>query len=218
MFKDYNKTLLIYTMCVIVGIWLSSLDNKETKIVIEVTHKYSEPIDEPLTDVLDIETLKESERKMAEITERERLRKLEEKKRIEKQKADEKKRLERKKQDALNKKVYMLAQIIYAEAKGEPYNGKIAVGNVILNRVKSEQFPDTIRGVIFQNGQFSPVSDGSIYNQPNETSLRAAKEVLNGKKVVGSDALYFYNPRTATDGWIFSRPTITQIGNHRFAM
>lgn len=113
--------------------------------------------------------------------------------------------------------VYLLAQLITAEAKGEPYSGKVAVGNVVMNRVESNNFPDTIRGVIFQTGQFSPVTNGSIHNEPTESAIKAAKEVLNGKQVVGSGALYFYNPSTAKSKWIFSRVTLATIGNHRFA-
>jgi N-acetylmuramoyl-L-alanine amidase len=113
---------------------------------------------------------------------------------------------------------YLLAQIIHAEAKGEPYNGKLAVGNVIMNRVNHSSFPDTIKGVIFQKGQFSPVSDGSINNKPNEESIKAAKEVISGKKIVGNQAVYFYNPNTSTSNWIFTREVVTKIGNHAFAI
>lgn len=112
---------------------------------------------------------------------------------------------------------YLLAQIINAEAKGEPYNGKVAVGNVVMNRVNHPDFPDTVRGVVFQKGQFSPVTNGSIYNKPSDEALKAANEVMNGKQIVGRQALFFYNPKTSTSDWIFSRTTITDIGNHRFA-
>lgn len=117
----------------------------------------------------------------------------------------------------IDDETYLLAQIIHAEAKGEPYEGKLAVGNVIINRKNSDQFPDTIKGVIFQKGQFQPVSNGSIYNKPGSEALQAAKEVMNGKRVVGNQALYFYNPAISTSDWIFSRKTLTTIGNHRFA-
>lgn len=116
-----------------------------------------------------------------------------------------------------NPNAYLLAQIIHAEANTEPYTGKVAVGNVIMNRVKSDDFPDTIKGVIFQKGQFQPVSNGSIYNKPSSEALKAANEVLNGRQVVSNQALYFYNPAISTSDWIFSRKTITTIGNHRFA-
>lgn len=111
----------------------------------------------------------------------------------------------------------LLAHIINAEAKGEPYSGKVAVGNVIMNRVEHPQFPDTVKGVIYQKGQFSPVSDGSINREPDADAIKAAKEVMNGKKVVGEDVLYFYNPKTSTSDWIFSREVVTTIGDHAFA-
>lgn len=113
------------------------------------------------------------------------------------------------------KDLYLLAQIIHAEAKGEPYEGKLAVGNVIHNRVKSEQFPNSIRDVIFQKGQFQPVMNGSIYNEPSEESIRAAKESYH-KNIVGP-ALYFYNPELSTDTWITTRKIIKRIGSHVFA-
>lgn len=111
--------------------------------------------------------------------------------------------------------LYLLAQIIHAEAKGEPYEGKLAVGNVIHNRVKSEQFPNSIRDVIFQKGQFQPVMNGSIYNEPSEESIKAAMESYH-TNIVGQ-ALYFYNPELSTDTWITTRKTIKRIGSHVFA-
>lgn len=117
----------------------------------------------------------------------------------------------------IDEETYLLAQIITAEAKGESYEGMIAVGNVVMNRVKHSEFPDTIREVIFQKGQFSPVSNGSIYNIPTDKAVEAAVAVIDGESVVG-DALYFYNPKIATNRWIFSRKTIKTIGNHRFAL
>lgn len=121
------------------------------------------------------------------------------------------------KETKMDDDTYLLAQIINAEAKGEPYNGKVAVGNVVLNRVNSPDFPDTIKEVIFERGQFYPVTSGSIYNKPSEESIKAAKDVMNGKQIVSKQALYFYNPDTSTSDWIFSRKTIMDIGNHRFA-
>ena len=116
--------------------------------------------------------------------------------------------------------VYWLARIIHAEAQGEPFNGKVAVGNVILNRVNSSQFPDSIYGVIFdqQNGytQFSPVIDGSIYNNPSAESIRAAEAALSGQRPVG-DALYFLNPGKSQSLWITNnRQYMTAIGEHDF--
>lgn len=116
--------------------------------------------------------------------------------------------------------LYWLSRIIHAESQGEPYEGKVAVGNVILNRVKSSDFPNTVYGVVFDKQfgytQFSPVIDGSIYNTPNADSINAAKAVLNGERPVG-DALYFLNPRKATNFWIVqNRKIFTTIGDHDF--
>lgn len=116
--------------------------------------------------------------------------------------------------------LYWLSRIIHAEAQGETYEGKVAVGNVILNRVKSSLFPNTIKGVVFdkQQGytQFSPVLDGSIYNTPNSDSINAAKDVLNGKRPVGN-ALYFLNPDKSTNFWITkNRKYYKTIGDHDF--
>nr|WP_276576361.1 peptidoglycan-binding protein [Caldicoprobacter algeriensis] len=116
--------------------------------------------------------------------------------------------------------LYWLARIIHAEAAGEPYIGKVAVGSVIMNRVKSPNFPNTIYGVIFEYykgiPQFSPVQDGTIYNTPSSESYRAAQEAYYGSKPVGN-ALYFFNPAKASGGWIVrNRTYITTIGNHAF--
>ncbi len=117
-----------------------------------------------------------------------------------------------------NDRVYLLARIIHAEANNQPYNGKIAVGNVIMNRVESNAFPNTIKKVIYQEGQFSPVSNGSINNEPSKKSIEAAKDVLGGERVIPENVLYFYNPDTATSRWIFSREVFVEIGNHAFAL
>ena len=116
--------------------------------------------------------------------------------------------------------IYWLSRIIHAEAQGEPYEGKVAVGNIVLNRVAHRDFPNTIRGVIYdkQYGyvQFSPVLDGSINNTPNEESRRAAIDALNGSRPVGT-ALYFLNPRKATNFWIVhNRRYFMTIGDHDF--
>ena len=115
--------------------------------------------------------------------------------------------------------VYWLSRIVHAEAQGEAYNGKLAVANTILNRVKSSQFPNTVRGVIFDTKhgvQYTPTANGAIYNTPNADSVRAAREALSGKSVVGS-ALYFCNPKTSANNWIMkNRPYYTTIGNHAF--
>lgn len=116
--------------------------------------------------------------------------------------------------------LYWLARIIEAEAGAEPYNGKVAVGNVILNRVKSNEFPNTIYGVIFEYygsiPQFSPVADGTIYNTPSEESMNAAKDALNGAKPVGNST-YFFNPAKAAGSWIVKNKTyVTRISGHTF--
>lgn len=116
--------------------------------------------------------------------------------------------------------VYWLARIIEAESGAEPYRGKLAVGNVILNRVKSPDFPNSIYGVIFdrKNGvQFTPVDNGTIYNTPSAESIRAARECLSGTSAVGN-CLYFFNPKTATKaGWIKQNcKYYASIGNHDF--
>ena len=116
--------------------------------------------------------------------------------------------------------VYWLARIIQAESGAEPYRGKLAVGNVILNRVASTDFPNSIYGVIFdrKNGvQFTPVANGTIYNTPSAESILAAEACLGGTKVVGN-CLYFFNPKTATKAsWIIqNRAFYASIGNHDF--
>lgn len=116
--------------------------------------------------------------------------------------------------------LYWLARIVYAEAGAEPYDGQVAVANVILNRVRSSQFADTVYGVIFEYykgiPQFSPVADGTIYNTPSETAMQAARDAANGYAPVGN-ALYFFNPQKAAGSWIVNTRTyITTIGGHAF--
>lgn len=115
--------------------------------------------------------------------------------------------------------IYWLSRIIHAESRGEPMQGKIAVGNVVLNRVESTQFPNTIYGVIFDQKygvQFSPVADGSIYNTPLGDSVIAAKKALEGESQAGQ-SLYFFNPRTASSFWIAQNRTYYKtIANHDF--
>ncbi len=109
----------------------------------------------------------------------------------------------------------LLARLIYGEARGESYTGQVAVAAVVLNRVRSSSFPNTISGVIYQKGAFTVVADGQINLSPNQTAYNAARDALNGWDPSGG-ALYYYNPATATSGWIWSRPVITRIGNHVF--
>lgn len=113
----------------------------------------------------------------------------------------------------------LLARLIYAEARGENYTGQVAVGAVVLNRVESSQFPNTIAGVIYQKGQFSSVTDGQInLSVPKDSSAyKAAKEAINGSDPTNG-ALYFYNPKTAKSKWLFSLKTVATIGNHVFAV
>ena len=110
----------------------------------------------------------------------------------------------------------LLAKAIYAESRGEVYRGQVAVGAVIVNRVKSSRFPNSIRGVVYAPGQFCTVRDGQINLKPSNQAYSAAKEALNGVDP-SNGALYFYNPRTSTSSWIYSRPVLATIGNHRFA-
>lgn len=110
----------------------------------------------------------------------------------------------------------LLSKLVYAEARGEPYKGMVAVAAVVLNRVRSSSFPNTISGVIYQKGAFSCVSNGSINNTPNNQSIRAALDALNGWDPTGG-CLYYYNPRLTDDTWIRTRTVQTVIGNHYFA-
>ena len=111
----------------------------------------------------------------------------------------------------------LLARLIYAEARGESYTGQVAVGAVVLNRVKSASFPNTISGVIYQPYAFTCVSDGQINYSPNATALKAAKDALNGWDPTYG-CLYYYNPAIATSKWIYSRKTMVTIGSHVFAL
>ena len=109
----------------------------------------------------------------------------------------------------------LLAHLIYAEARGEPYKGQVAVGAVVLNRVKSSSFPNSVAGVIYQKGAFSVVDDGQINLSPNTTAVNAARDALNGWDPT-SGCIYYFNPATATSKWIWSRPYVLTIGKHRF--
>ena len=111
--------------------------------------------------------------------------------------------------------VQLIARAINGEARGEQYEGQVAVGAVILNRVKSSQFPNTIAGVIYQNGAFDVVKDGQINLTPNDTAKKAAQDAINGWDP-SYGAIYYFNPSTATNKWIWSRPMTVTIGNHRF--
>lgn len=113
--------------------------------------------------------------------------------------------------------IQLMARAINGEARGEPYEGQVAVGAIILNRVKSSQFPNTIAGVIYQPGAFTAVSDGQI-NSPiaeNATVYKAAQDAKNGWDPTGG-CIYYFNPQTATNKWIWSREFVKEIGKHRF--
>ena len=109
----------------------------------------------------------------------------------------------------------LLSRVIYGEARGEPYTGQVAVGAVVLNRVKSSSFPNTIAGVIYQSGAFDAVNDGQINLAPDSTAKKAAQDALNGWDP-SYGAIYYFNPSTATNKWIWSRPMTVTIGRHRF--
>ena len=112
--------------------------------------------------------------------------------------------------------LYLLAKCIYAESRGESYTGQVAVGAVILNRVASSNFPNTIAGVIYQKNAFTAVSDGQINLEPDKTAMNAASDAMNGWDPTYG-CIYYYNPAVATSSWIFGRPTVTTIGKHVFA-
>ena len=111
--------------------------------------------------------------------------------------------------------VELLARVISAEARGEPYSGQVAVGAVILNRVEHPSFPNTVAGVVYQPGAFTCMVDGQIDQPVADSAYRAARDALNGADPSGG-AIYYFNPSTATSAWIWSRPLIKVIGSHRF--
>ncbi len=112
--------------------------------------------------------------------------------------------------------VNLLARIISAESRGEEYIGQVAVGAVVLNRVESPLFPDTLAGVIYQPGAFTAITDGQFNEPTSQESRRAAQDAINGQDPTGG-ALYYYNPDKTNDKWIRTRPVITRIGKHLFA-
>ncbi len=118
---------------------------------------------------------------------------------------------------ASNGDVYLLARIISAEARGESYRGQVAVGAVVMNRVRSSKFPNTLAGVIYQKGAFTAIDDGQFNEPIADSAYRAAREVLAGADPTGG-CLYYYNPVTATSKWIYSLPIKMTIGKHRFSM
>ncbi|WP_394137167.1 cell wall hydrolase [Cytobacillus oceanisediminis] len=111
----------------------------------------------------------------------------------------------------------LLARLVQAEAEGEPFEGKVAVADVVLNRVEHEQFPDTVKDVIYQKNAFEPVQNGSINKPASNEAVQAVETALVDKEK-NEELLYFYNPETATSQWIFSREVVKKIGNHAFAI
>ena len=109
----------------------------------------------------------------------------------------------------------LLARVVYGEARGEPYTGQVAVAAVVLNRVRSSSFPNSVAGVVYQSGAFDCVSDGQINLTPDQDSINAARAAMNGWDPTNG-CLYYYNPRTATSRWMLSRPVLLQIGQHAF--
>lgn len=113
--------------------------------------------------------------------------------------------------------VYLLAKTIHAEARGEPYIGQVAVGAVVLNRVRDSKFPNSIAGVVYQPWAFTAVHDGQINLEPNESAMRAARDAMNGWDPTNG-CIYYFNPATATSKWIWSRKVQLTIGKHKFAI
>ena len=111
--------------------------------------------------------------------------------------------------------LYLLARCVYGESRGEPYVGQVAVAAVVLNRVKSAAFPNSISGVIYQPYAFTCVSDGQLYLEPDQSAYNAARDAMNGWDPTNG-CLYYYNPSTATSAWIWTRPIMLQIGRHNF--
>ena len=118
-------------------------------------------------------------------------------------------------ENEITDELYQLASAIYGEARGEPYEGQVAVGAVVLNRVNDPRFPNTVSGVIYQSGAFDAVRDGQINLVPNTTALQAARDALSGVDPTGG-ALYYWNPTTATSSWIWTVPITYRVGNHVF--
>ena len=114
-----------------------------------------------------------------------------------------------------NSNLYLISQVIYGEARGEPYEGQVAVGAVLLNRVSDSRFPNSVAGVVYQSGAFTCVSDGQINLTPDATAKKAAQDAINGWDP-SHGSIYYFNPSTATSKWIWSRPQTVRIGKHIF--
>lgn len=109
----------------------------------------------------------------------------------------------------------LLSKVVYSESRGEPYTGQVAVAAIVLNRVKSSSFPNTVAGVVYQAGAFDAVSDGQINLNPDATARKAAQDAMNGWDPTYG-CIYYFNPATATSKWIWSRPQVIRIGKHIF--
>lgn len=114
-----------------------------------------------------------------------------------------------------NSNLNLLSRVIYGEARGEPYTGQVAVGAVVMNRIKNSSFPNTLSGVVYQSGAFDAVKDGQVNLTPDSTARKAAQDAMNGWDP-SYGAIYYFNPSTATNKWIWSRPMTVTIGKHRF--
>ena len=114
-----------------------------------------------------------------------------------------------------NSNLNLLSRVIYGEARGEPYTGQVAVGAVVMNRIKSSSFQNTLSGVVYQSGAFDAVKDGQVNLTPDSTARKAAQDAMNGWDP-SYGAIYYFNPSTATNKWIWSRPMTVTIGKHRF--
>ncbi len=116
---------------------------------------------------------------------------------------------------ATESNIYLLARIISAESRGEPYTGQVAVGAVILNRIEHPSFPDTLSGVIYQNGAFTAIVDGQFNEPISDSAYSAARDALNGWDPTGG-CVYYYNPAKTSNAFMYSRPVVVTIGSHRF--
>lgn len=116
-----------------------------------------------------------------------------------------------------NVDLYLLARVIYAESRGEPFQGQVGVGAVLLNRLKDSRFPKSLSQIVFKQGEFCTVRDGQIWKTPSQEAIKAARLAAAGWDPTGG-ALYFYNPAKTTSRWIWSRPVVNKIGNHIFAI
>lgn len=114
-----------------------------------------------------------------------------------------------------NNDMYLLARVVYGEARGEPYKGQVAVAAVVLNRVKSSSFPNSVSGVVYQKGAFDAVADGQVNLSPDENAIKAARDAMNGWDPTGG-CLFYYNPATSTNKWMLSKPVLLNIGKHAF--